>query len=367
MRPRVTVAITSVYGGDGPSAGLAAAEMLRRQRTVTARILVLATEAFMDGIQAVHVADRVVVMPPPGRDPGAFVARLRRLARETRRLVLLPGSPEDTIALSSWAGALRQAGVHAVLPKASRLRELPFPPTGRGAWTPRRLVVAGSDRSRALGRPWRYPVGVLWRNGDHAWAHAPADLHAILSAGPADAAAGVYQAVPGLGISVASLGDGKRPESLVAARLLNVSDTGVVWSAVTTATPRLVAGVRRALAAIRWRGPAEARFILDDRGRLWFTGLTPGFPPWVPLTAAAGRDLVLEYVRLALGARRAGPRAFAGGVLQARVSVDRPTTIDALRQLVTRGEISHADHASYLRTTAARHARAAVRHQAVGG
>ena len=359
MKPHVTVALTSVYGGDAPSAGLVAAQMLRRQQALDVRLIVLATDAFADGIQGVHVADHVVVVPPLARDPEAFVARIRDLARKERRLVLVPGSPGDTIALASWEPALRRAGVRAILPRATRLPELPFPANGQGVRSPRHLVVAGSNRLQALRRAWRYPVGVRWADGEQAWAYNPTDLHAILAAGPAGAVAGVYEAVPGIEISVATLARDSAPASLVVARPLHVSENGVVWSAVTMANPRLVADARRAVAALRWRGPAEARFTLDDGGRLWFTGLTPGFPSWVSLTAAAGQDLVLQYVQLALGARPGRPSTFADEVFQARVSVDHPTTIDVLRQLVTEGETSHAARSrDHLRTAAPDHAHA---------
>ena len=368
MKPHVTVALTSVHGGDAPSAGLVAAQMLRRQQALNVRLIVLATDAFADGIQGVHVADHVVVVPPLARDPGAFVARVCDLARKERRFVLVPGSPADAIALASWEPTLRRAGARAILPKATRLHELPFPSAGRGVRAPRHLLVAGSHRLQALRRAWRYPVGIQFADGDQAWAHSPTDLHAILSAGPAGAVAGVHETVPGTEISVATLARDAAPTSLVVARPLHVAENGVVWSAVTMANPRLVADARRALAALRWRGPAEARFTLDDGGRLWFTGLTPGFPSWVSLTAAAGQDLVLQYVQLALGARPARPSAFADEIFQARVSVDRPTTIDVLRRLVAQGEIRHAAGSrNHLRTAAPDHAHAALHQQTLGG
>lgn len=361
MRRPVSVAVTSVYGGEAPSPGLLAAQMLRRQKALDVRIIVLAAEAFGDGIQAVHVADRVVMMPPLDRDPGAFVEALGRHARALDPLVLLPGSANDTLTLASRQQELRRAGVRAVLPRAARLDQVPFPPTRGAVGVPRHRVVSPADRLRALGRPWRYPVAVRWAAGGGTWAHTPADLQAILSGGPPGVTAGIHETVAGTEISVAVLGADSAPADFVIARPLNVSEIGVVWSAVTMAHPRVVAATRRALQGLRWRGPAEARFVMNERGRLWFTGLTPGFPSWVPLGAAAGQDLVLQYVRLALGARPVRRPAFADGVFLARVSVDRPTTIDVLRQLVAQGEITHAaSHARHLRTTAHHPARAVV-------
>ncbi len=288
MSRRPTVAITSVRGGDAPSAGLVLAQALSRQRAIDVDIAVLASDPLVDGIQAVHVADRVVTVPPLAREPEAFVARLADLARATSPLVLVPGSSADVLALAPHQATLRRAGVRAVLPSPARLADLPSP---RAAGV-RRLTGRG-----------RRPAGVE--------------------------------------LSAASVATHATPSALAVARLLDVSSSGVVWSAVTVAEPAVVAAVTRAVARLRWRGPAETRFVLDRRGRLWFAGLTPGFPSWISLAAAAGQDVAVAYVRLALGLAAGHAGRFTGGLVLSRVSIDRVTTVETLRHLVAHGGITH--------------------------
>jgi len=288
MTRRPIVAITSVRAGDVPSPGLVVAQTLRRHRAMDVEIVVLASEALVDGVQAMHDADRVATVPSLGRDPDGFVAALAPLARAASPFVLVPGSADDVRALAPRQAALRRAGVRALLPPPARLAELPMP------------RAAGVARVPARGRK---PRGTL--------------------------------------LSAVSVAAHAAPGALCVARLLDVSTSGAVWSAVTVADARIVKAGERGVTRLRWRGPAETRFVLDRRGRLWFAGLTPGFASWTSLAAAAGQDAAAEYVRLALGgpARRAG--RFTDGLGLSRVSVDRVSTIETLRHLVTHGGISH--------------------------
>ena len=288
MSRDVTVAITSVSGGDTPSPGLVVAQTLRGQRAMALQVVVLAADPLIDGIQAVHVADRIATVPPPAREPEAFVDAVAALAREASPLVLVPGTPEDARVLACHQPALRRAGVRALLPSPARLDALALPRAAR--------IMRVGHRGRA-------PIGIE--------------------------------------LSVVSVAARAAPSALAVARLLEVSSSGVVWSAVTVADPRLVGALTRAMTRLRWRGAAEARFVLDRHRRLWLTALAPGFASWVSLAAAAGQDIAIEYVRLALG-RAPGPAGrFTEGLMLARIAVDRITTIETLRHLVAHGGIAH--------------------------
>jgi hypothetical protein len=291
MSRRPTVAITSVRGGDAPAAGLVVAQTLARQRAIDLDIAILVTDPFVEGVQAVHLADRIVTVPPLDREPEAFVARLADLARTTSPLVLVPGSAADVMALVPHQATLRRAGVRAVLPRRAQLADLPSP---------------RAPGVRSFPRRGRRPTGIA--------------------------------------LSAASVAAHAMPSALAVARLLDVSPSGVVWSAVTVAEPTVVAAVTRAVTRLRWRGPAETRFVLDRHGRLWFTGLTPGFPSWLSLAAAAGQDAALAYVRLALGLPAGRAARFTGGLGLSRVAIDRVTTVETLRHLVQGGIVHGTRH-----------------------
>lgn len=340
MSRPITVAITSVRGGDAPSAGLVAAQMLRRQRTLDVRVVALASDVFADGVQSVHVADRVVVTPSLASDTDGFFRVVASLARQDRRLVLLPGAPADTLALAGHQRALARAGGHALLPRESQITRLPFPQTA-AVRAPRYSIMPNGSPPRTR-RRWRYPVVARWADGTALSVATATELDAVMERSGASPVLAVHEVIAGRALTVAFVAGDSGPAPFVAARPLSVSRSGAVWSAVTVADPALSAQLRRAIRGLSWRGPGEAHFALDGRGRPWFTGLVPGFPSWVSLAAAAGQDLVVDYVRLALGAATTPAMPIIDGLLLSRVSVDRPLSIDALRELAVQGEISHA-------------------------
>ena len=341
MKWPITVLITSVRGADSPSPGLVAAQTLRRQTALDVRIIALAADPFAEGLQGLPVADQVVVVPRIDRDPEGFLASVARLGREASPLVLVPGSAGDVVRLSPYHARLARARVRVLLPAERHLATLPFPPAARQVLVPRHVMVDGREPERAVHAAWRYPVTVRWTDGVTAEARSRDELRALLGSREPSLTAGVHARVAGTEISVASVSAGGRRPGVVAVRLLTVSDTGCVWSAVTMADPQVLAAARRILGTLRWPGAMEVRFVLGARGRLWCVGLVPGFPSWVSLAAAAGRDLVAEYVRLALGLAPVAANGFAEGVLLSRVSVDHPTTVEALTRLATVGEFYH--------------------------
>lgn len=359
----IWVGITGISAADEPSAGLAAAQSLLHDRVANIRVVALATSAFGDGIQSVVAADEVVVLPSPQREPLRFISALGTLARG-RRFVLLPCSPGDMIALAPHRAALDRAGVHVLLPSPRQVAALPFFGLSRvrGVKIPRRMRLNPDDLRPVARQTWHWPLVVRTTDGRLSLAASLAEIApmARLLARPWGGAAAIHEPVIGTEISVAVLGNhAGRVTGLAAALPLLRSDNGALWSAVTTTEPRVLTAAWSVLARTRWIGPAELHLIRDSSGALWFTGLTPGFPSWVSLAAAAGQPLARQYARLALGAAPVLSRDYRDGLLMSRVAVDLTTPVTTLGRLATEGVFTHGTHRHReLRTTVDRQARA---------
>lgn len=359
----ISVGITGISAADEPSVGLATAQSLLSDPVAKIRVVALATSAFGDGIQSVAAADEVAVLPSPQQETADFITALGAMAR-CRRFVLLPCSPGDVIALAPHRAALDRAGVHALLPSPRQIAALPFFGLSRvkGIRIPRNTKLDLNDLRPVERRTWRWPLVIRTTDGRLALAVSLAELFPVARSlvRPWGIPSAVHETVTGTEISVAVLGNrAGRVAGLAAALPLHRSDNYALWSAVTTTDPRVLAAARNVLARIRWIGPAELHLIRDQSGVLWFTGLTPGFPSWISLAAAAGQPLARQYARLALGAAPVLPREYRDSLLMSRVAVDLTTTVTTLGRLATEGVFAHGtDRHRALRTTVDRQARA---------
>lgn len=363
MSPRpIWVGISGIHAADEPSAGLAVAQSLRRDSVANIRVVALVTSAFTDGIQSVTSADEVVVVPSPQREPDRFVSALGPLARG-RRFVFLPGSPGDLIALAPHRATLDREGVHHLLPSPRQVAALPLLGLSRvpGVKVPRSIRLDLNDFRPVARRVWRWPLVVRTTDGRLGLASSVAGIAPVAHslARPCGFPTTIHETVIGTEISVAVLGNrAGRIAGLAAALPLRRSDNAALWSAVTTGEPHVLAAARRVLARARWSGPAELHLIRDQAGTLWFTGLTPGFPSWVSLAAAAGQPLARQYVRLALGAAPLLSPEYRDGLLMSRVAVDLITSVTTLGRLATEGVFTHdSRHPGTLRTATDRQAR----------
>ena len=76
---------------------------------------------------------------------------------------------------------------------------------------------------------------------------------------------------------------------------------GISTKGITFTDDRLVAGVGTVLAAVGLHGPANVQGFVADDGTTSFVEVNPRFSGGLPLSIAAGADLVGEYVRGILG------------------------------------------------------------------
>lgn len=359
----IWVGITGISAADEPSAGLAAAQSLRRDSVANTRVVALVTSAFADGIQSVTAADEVAVLPSLQREPARFISALGGMARG-RRFVLLPGSPEDVMALAPHRASLARAGVHALLPSPRQVAGLPFLGLAKvaGVRIPRSMRLDLNDLRPVARRSWRWPLVVRALDGRFALAGSVEEIAPAARAlnRPWGVPAAIHEAVAGTELSVAALGNhGGRVAGLAAALPLLRSSNAALWAAVTTTEPRVLLAARSILASIRWIGPAEIHLFRDQSDTLWFTGLTPGFPSWISLAAAAGQPLARQYVRLALGAAPLLSPEYRDRLLMSRVTVDLTIPITTLGRLATEGAFVNGTHSQRaLRTTVDHQARA---------
>jgi carbamoyl-phosphate synthase large subunit len=76
---------------------------------------------------------------------------------------------------------------------------------------------------------------------------------------------------------------------------------GISTRGETFTDPAVVSGVRSLLAALGLKGPANVQGFVDPAGAVSFVEVNPRFSGGLPLSLAAGADLVGQYLRGVLG------------------------------------------------------------------
>jgi hypothetical protein len=355
----ISVAILGINGADSPSPGLILSQTLRRQSLLPVRILALVGNPFTDGIQAVNHADETVVVPSPEASPQAFVDRVAELARRAAPLVLLPGGTSEWLTLIPLGRKLQARNVSLLFPPDQCVKELlPLPSQktlGKGVRLPKHAVLRSPNIRPLLKVAWRFPVRLRASDGTAGVAATWEELELKLAqprSHPSSLLL-IQEIAPGEEISVAALGDRRgRPVGWVAVKVLSRSDNGALWSAVTVDSPVIQNVVKPLLTRFAWPGPLTLSLSFAA-GVVYLSGIEPGFPSWISLAAAAGQDLSLHYLRLALGTSVLQVGSYRPGLFLARVAVDQPTNFQALGQLVIKGECVNAnDRSITLRATA---------------
>ena len=254
-----------------------------------------------DGLAAGMRLATESALVPRVEDP-TYVDALCELATRTGASVIVPTLSEELLVLTEAAQALTRAGLHFWLPApvavdtcldkwrfARLLKEtgIAGPPTGLGS--PKDVPGAWVVKPR-FGRGSR-DVYFVDRVSDLAWAlqRVPEPI--------------VQTRLTGREFTVDALvdRDGKLAGAVPRWRL--ETRCGISTKGRTFADEGLVEAVGQLLSVIGLTGPANVQGFMASDGTPWFVEVNPRFSGGLPLSLAAGADLVGEYVRAVLGER----------------------------------------------------------------
>ena len=280
-----------VTGAGGP-AGVAVI------RSLLPRAFVVAVDAD-DAAAGLSLAHKGVHLPLATDD--FFVHALSGVACTTQADLVICTVPDEMPALYAGRRELLRHGVSVWVPHPCAVRrcvdEWEFArATARLPGVPTPVTAIGS--ADGVPGPWVVKPRFGQRFGGVIAADDEDELQLALQS---FAEPVVQQRVRGREFSVDALVD--RCGALVTAvpRWRLRSHTGVPTHERTFRHRQLHRAVRRLLAGLGLSGPVEVQGLVDDRGRLWFTRVEPRFSAGLPVTLAAGADLVGAYLALVRG------------------------------------------------------------------
>jgi len=262
-------------------------------RALAGRRLVVAADCDPAAV-GLQLADDAGVLPRA--DSPDFVAHLAKLAGRTGATALVCTVAEEIPGLHDGAQLLAEAGLNTWLPTAHTVR------TCTDKWLFALACLAGSipAPSTALGTtdgvpgPWIvkprfgrgsrdvYPVDTL---ADAAWILPRVPEPIVQTRLPGHEFTGDALVAPAGQLA------GAVPRWRLETKA-GISSKGRTF----TCTP-LVSEVRRLLGVVGLVGPANVQGFMEESGEFAFTEVNPRFSGGLPLSLAAGADLVGEYLR----------------------------------------------------------------------
>jgi carbamoyl-phosphate synthase large subunit len=285
-------ALTTIVTGAGGPAGVAVGRALR-----SAGIGVVAVDADPSAV-GLRLADDAAVVPAGG-SVGA-ISQLVELAHRTGAAALVSTVAEELHWLSDAAADLRRAGVRTWLPTREAAArcvdkwrfhaalqgvDVAVPPTGLGS-------------AEGIAGPWIVKPRFGRGSRDVYAVDDPDELPWVLRRVPDPL---VQTRVTGREFTVDALVDRDGELSGAVARWRHEVKAGISTKGSTFHSRDVTDGVATVLAAVGLHGPANVQGFVAGDGTPWFIEVNPRFSGGLPLSLAAGADLVGEYLRGVIG------------------------------------------------------------------
>ena len=282
--PRTSPVIVT---GTGGAAGVAVVRALAGRRPV------VATDCDPDAVGLRLAADQAVL--PRGDDPD-FAAHVAKLAARTGATALICTVAEEMPALEHGADLLEEAGVRTWLPPAASVRTCVdkwlFSRAAGEAGAPVPVTRLGTVDQ--VPGPWIVKPRFGRGSRDVYAVDSLADARWAITRVPEPL---VQSRLAGNEFTVDALMDREGRLAGAVPRWRLATKAGISTAGRTFRHSALVDAVERLLAALGLTGPANVQGFVGHRGVFTFTEVNPRFSGGLPLSLAAGADLVGEYLR----------------------------------------------------------------------
>ncbi|MCU7724176.1 UDP-N-acetylglucosamine 2-epimerase (non-hydrolyzing) [Actinoplanes sp. KI2] len=286
-KPRATGRLIAVTGAGGP-AGVAVIRALR-----AAGEEVLALDASPDAA-GLRLANRAAVVPLA--DKPEFADAVLAVLAEHRPAALVCTVAEEYAALTPLADRFAELGTKTWLPEHADvcLDKVAFAEALHAAGVPHPVTASTpQDASRVPG-PWVVKPARGRGSRDVMLVDDPDELALALAAVPG---AIVQNRLTGREFTADALIDRDGTMVVCVPRWRDETKGGISVQGTTFTSDAVTEAVAATLRAVRHTGPANVQGFVADSGEVTIVEVNPRFSGGLPLTLAAGADVVNTYVK----------------------------------------------------------------------
>lgn len=348
------VGVTALQAGWNPSPGVSVARSLHLAKSdgINLKLIGIDYDAFCTGLYLTKIFDESYLLPPISK-PERLVEKLIRIHEKTGLNVIIPNLDVEQEVYSHLQPKLRELGIDMLVssPKAIKMRsKITIADFARryGFAVPTTGVLNSRNDLKTFKNNMTYPLVI---KGHFC------DAYPVRSFGEAAVYISKLEEIWGWPIVVQDYIDGEEycvtavsdPNSevvgAVALKKFGMTDKGKVWAGATVAEPKLLDLTKDFISKLGWIGPIEIDFIRDtDSRQFYIIDVNPRFPSWVYLATAAGQNLPLLTVKLALGKRVDTLTNYETGLMFAQSVEDVILDVGAFTQFMAEEEESYEQY-----------------------
>lgn len=341
------IGLTGLNANDSPGPGVGVARCLKDADDLDIEIIGLAYETLEPGIYLHDLIKKSYQVPYPSAGSEQVFKRLKHIQSIEQMDLIIPNFDAELWNYIKLGPKLQKIGIRTFMPSVDRLdkinklnldeftreHDLPSPSTKK---------FSGIDELEEFGREADFPLVIKGKFYEAYIVYNTAQL--IYYYNKLNAKWGlpvlVQEFVDGSEVVIAGLGDGKgNLMGAVPLRKLYITDKGKGWAGVVINDQKFLDLAEKINNVLRWKGGFEIELKLNDDGDIFLLEINPRFPAWIYTTAAAGQNMPLALVHMAMGIRQDPFQQYETGKMFVRYSWDHITDISEFQKISTLGEL----------------------------
>ncbi|MCB1159106.1 MAG: ATP-grasp domain-containing protein [Leptospiraceae bacterium] len=342
------IAVSGLNASDNPGPGVPVLRSLKESKDEI-HLIGLAYDVLEPGNFMEDLIESSYVIPYPRSGPELLLERIKYIHSKERLDMIFPTLDSELDNYISIQNELKQLGIRTFLPGKEQLHMrdksvLKENLEEAGIALPKTLVLQDAAGIHQAMTELTFPILV---KGIFYEAYLARTIEEAIGffyhlAAKWGIPVILQECIIGEECNVAAIAKKGKTIGSVCMKKMFLTDKGKAWAGVSIRNEEVLQVSENILKYIQWDGGCELEYIIEEKtGKVFLLEINPRFPAWIYLATAAGQNLPLMQVKLAMGEELRKQEEYRVGTVFVRHSRDEIIPLSSLDSLSTKAEISY--------------------------